>query len=95
MAITLDIPESIERILLEAAGPDLGWQATEALLIKLYSEGKISVGFLGEVLGFPTSIAALEWLNQRGVPLNYGARELREDLVALAPLRYTHGAGRL
>ena len=95
MAITLDIPESIERVLLEAAGPDLGRQAMEALLTQLYREGKISVGFLGEVLGFPTSIAALEWLNHRGVPLNYGVRELQEDLATLAPLRNKHGAGRI
>ncbi len=86
MQIDLDIPTKLENALREEWG-DLSLAAKEALAIESYRTGRISIGFLAEMLGMGV-IEADEWLAKRGVPLNCSQDDLeadRRDLSALFP----------
>ena len=79
MHVNIDIPGYAEEQLREALGPDLNGAATEALLINGYRTGRLSLGLLAAALRLPTSLAALQWLADRKVPLNYDLDELESD----------------
>ncbi|TWT41976.1 hypothetical protein RAS1_31020 [Phycisphaerae bacterium RAS1] len=86
MSIKVDIPARVESIL-RAEWGDLSQAAKEALAIESYRAGKISIGFLAEMLAMGV-IEADAWLARRGVPLNYSAEDLeadRRDLRELFP----------
>lgn len=82
--LKIDIPEKLETALTREWG-DLSVAAKEALAIESYRTGKISVGFLAEMLGMGV-IAAEDWLAKRGVPLNYTVADLEADRADLARL---------
>lgn len=79
-------PARAELILKRAFGPDLDRPALEALAIEGYRMAKLTAGEVAGVLGLGTSIAACEWLAQRGVPLNYALEDLEQDRHSLAEL---------
>lgn len=78
MAITINLPEAVEQGL-RREYLDLEQTAKEALIIEGYRAGRLGLGHVAEGLGLPTTIAALEWLNQRGVPLDYTVEDLESD----------------
>lgn len=82
MAINIDIPQPIEDVLRGEWG-DLDRAAKEALIIESYRQGKVSLGYVAEVLGFATSIEAQQWLAQRKVPVNYELSDLEADRETL------------
>lgn len=79
MQLTIDIPTAAEEPFRQAFGPDLSEAVKEALLIKGYQTGRISLGLVAEILELPTSLAARRWLAERNVPLNYGLDDLEAD----------------
>jgi predicted HTH domain antitoxin len=83
MTVTIEIPAASEAQFLKVFGPDLSRAATEALLINGYRTGRISLGFVAELLGLDTRLQAQQWLSERGVPLNYDLQELEADRETL------------
>jgi predicted HTH domain antitoxin len=51
--------------------------------IALYREGRISLGKAKELAGVESKWEMIQLLNQRGVDLNYTARDAKEDLETL------------
>ena len=83
MHVELNIPAEAEDQLRRTLGSDLSEIVTESLLINGYSTGRVSLGLLAAALRLPTSLAALQWLADRKVPLNYDVDELEADRAAL------------
>lgn len=84
MRIDIQIPKEVENALRQEWG-DLSAAAKEALAIESYRRGKISVGFLAEMLGVGV-IEAREWLAARGIRANYTPEDLDADVSDLAGL---------
>ncbi len=84
MAILIDIPKEVEDDL-RAEWGNLEQAAKEALLIESYRSGKISIGYLAQILGMGV-IEAENWLGQRGVTWNYSVEDLAADRKTLADL---------
>lgn len=82
MALSIDIPKRAEEVL-RSQWQDLEQAAKEALLIESYRTGKVSVGFLAEMLGMAV-VEAQAWLSRRGVPLNYSIDDLATDQQTLS-----------
>jgi len=80
MSITIDLPEEIKRHL-ESEWGDLPRRALEALVIEGYRSGSLSAGQVAEALGL--SLWGTETLlKQRGVELEYGTEDLKQDTQA-------------
>jgi len=79
MRVELNISKESEVGLREALGSDINEIVTEALLINGYRTGRLSLGLLASALGLPTSFAALQWLADRKIPINYDLDELEAD----------------
>jgi predicted HTH domain antitoxin len=79
MQVTIDIPEQFTQIF----GADLSTAAKEALLLDAYRAGKVSLGFVAELLGLGTRLEAQKWLADHRVPLNYDMAELEADRQTL------------
>ena len=79
MHVNIDISKTAEEQLTKVLGPDLELAVKEALLINSYRTGRISLGFLTEVLGLPTRFDGQQWLAERGVSLNYDLDDLEAD----------------
>ena len=86
MAISLNIPQDHERALREVWGGGIDRAAFEGLVIESYRLGKISLGYLAQLLGLETSIEASAWLAARRIPLNYSAEDLEADRRTLSRL---------
>lgn len=84
MHVRIDIPRQAEDVLRREWG-DLDRAAKEALLIESYRAGKISLGFLAEILGV-SRWEAEQWLGKHGVNWNYGLDDLESDRQTLADL---------
>ncbi|RJP37984.1 MAG: UPF0175 family protein [Phycisphaerales bacterium] len=82
----LTLPSTCEETLKRAFGADLDQAALEALAIEGYRTAKLTAGEVARILGLDTSIAAQEWLAQRGIPLNYALEDLEADRHTLARL---------
>lgn len=87
MSITLHLPEDTEHLLRSAWGDNFDRHTLEAVLIEAYRAGHVSIGKLSEVLNLGGVIQAEQWLGQRGVPMNYGIDEYRQDCQTLHRLR--------
>jgi len=83
MHLTLNIPKEAQESFLKAFGPDLSEAAKEALIINGYRTGRISLGFVAELLGLATRFEAQQWLTERNVPINYDLDELQADFQTL------------
>ena len=79
MHVNIDLSGSEEAQLRKALGVSLSDIVTESLLINSYRTGRVSLGLLAAALKLPTSLAALQWLADRKVPLNYDLDELEAD----------------
>ncbi|NLY01114.1 MAG: UPF0175 family protein [Rhodopirellula sp.] len=86
MSITLNLPASAEQAFRQAWGDEIDRKGLEALAIEGYREGKLSLGKLAELLGFPTTHDADRWLADRGVALNYSVEDFRADCRTLGCL---------
>lgn len=84
MRVDIDIPKEAEDTLRQEWG-NIDLAATEALLIESYRTGRISVGFLAELLG-KSRWDAEAWLGQHGVNWNYDLGDLQQDRATLAEL---------
>jgi predicted HTH domain antitoxin len=85
MTVTIELPETTERMLEQAFGTDLNRAALEALAIEGYRTAKLSVGEVGLILDMGT-IEAQAWLIKRGVPMNYSLDDLTADRKTLSGL---------
>jgi predicted HTH domain antitoxin len=85
MAITFDIPKSIEDDLVRQVG-DISQAAKEALVIESYRTGKLSIGQVASALGLETRFQAEEWLGRHGVSWNYTSSDLEADRETLSKL---------
>jgi predicted HTH domain antitoxin len=84
MHVRIDISQEAEDALRREWG-DLDQAAKDALLIESYRAGKISLGFLAELMGV-SRWEAEQWLGRRGVTWNYGLDDLESDRKTLAEL---------
>jgi predicted HTH domain antitoxin len=76
MAIQLDLPQEI----VEAVGSELEREVLEGLLLKLVSEGRMSLGRAGQLLGM-TRWEAIQWYTGHGLPYpNLNEGELKDEL---------------
>ncbi len=82
MSITIDLPPDLEASLRERYG-DPQRAARDALLVELYRTGSISIGRLATLLGLGT-IAAQDWLADRGIGPNYDYEDFLADRAAFA-----------
>ena len=82
MQVYINIPRDAEDVLRQEWG-DLDQAATQALLIESYRTGKISIGFLAEMLGV-SRWEAEQWLGRHGVTWNYGLDDLESDRQTMA-----------
>jgi len=87
MSLVLNLPISAESAFRDAWGDQIDRKGLEALAMEGYREGKLSLGKLAELLGFPTTQDADSWLAERGVALNYSANDFRDDCATLDRLR--------
>jgi predicted HTH domain antitoxin len=78
MTINVDFPQPFEDAL-RAEWGDLGGAVKEALIIESYRRGRISLGYVAELLELNTTIEAQAWLASRKVPLNYDLSDLQSD----------------
>lgn len=79
MHLTINLSPSAEARIRAALGPDLDGVARDALLIHAYRTGRISLGFLAEVLDLPIRLDAQRWLAEHNEPLNYDQEEWEAD----------------
>jgi predicted HTH domain antitoxin len=79
MHVNIDLSGSEEAQLRKALGVSLSEIVTDSLLINSYRTGRVSLGQLAAALKLPTSLAALQWLADRKIPLNYDLDELEAD----------------
>jgi predicted HTH domain antitoxin len=63
MAVRLDLPQDV----LDAAGPQLQQDVLEGVLLKLVSEGRMSLGRAGTLLGM-SRWEAVQWYTRHGLP---------------------------
>jgi predicted HTH domain antitoxin len=82
MAVTIDLPEEIER-LLETEWGDLPRRTLEALALEGYRSGALTLAQLRRMLGFETGVEADAFLKRHGVYLEYSAEELERDSETL------------
>jgi predicted HTH domain antitoxin len=76
MAIQLDLPQEI----VDAVGTELEREVLEGLLLKLVSEGRMSLGRAGQLLDM-TRWEAIGWYTGHGLPYpNLNEEELADEL---------------
>jgi predicted HTH domain antitoxin len=83
MSITIDLPPELEKQLRSSPGPTLEEQTREALAIKFYSESKLSIGQLAQLLGIGV-IEAEAWLSERRVPIPMTPSDLLQEVNSVA-----------
>ena len=76
MSIVVDLPQRV----LELLGPDHERQVLEGTLLKLVSEGRITLALAGELLGKSRS-AVIHWYTAHGLPYpNLDFQDLADEL---------------
>lgn len=81
-ALSVEIPHAAVRAL-DVRERDLAGFVRRTLAVALYREGRLSLGKARELAGLPDKWAMLELLSERGVAVDYGAEDAREDLETL------------
>ena len=84
MAITIELPQDIERDL-ESRWPDLSRKALEALVLEGYRHGALSRGQIARLLGLSV-YEADGFLKENGVYFLYNEDDLRHDMEAAEQL---------
>ncbi|HZP82389.1 MAG TPA: UPF0175 family protein [Chthonomonadaceae bacterium] len=86
MAITLELPQEIERQLQEAWNGDLPRRILEAVAVEGYRQGALSRGQVSELLGL-SFYDTEAFLKERGAFSPYSIAEVEKGRVALEGLR--------
>jgi predicted HTH domain antitoxin len=85
MAILINLSQEAEDALRAEWGDGIESAAKEALLIESYRTGRISLGYLAQLLGL-SRWEAESWLGSRGVNWNYDVEDLEADRRTLSRL---------
>ena len=85
MHVTLDIPDTLADQLL-ASGKDPARAALEALAIEGYRSRQLSESQIKRILGYGTRLQVHTLLSEHAVPLNYGVKELNQDIETIRRL---------
>jgi predicted HTH domain antitoxin len=85
MQVVLDIPDTIAAQL-TAAGKSPARAALEALAVEGYRTGQLFEYDLREMLGYEVPMQVHALLSEHGVPLNYSAADLQQDIDTLRNL---------
>lgn len=83
--ISFDIPEPLAGHLAQEWG-NLSAAAKDAFAVESYRSGKISLGYLAQLLGLSGVLEAGEWLAARHVDMNYSLADLEADRATLGTL---------
>lgn len=89
MTISFELPHEIEQSLRNEVG-DLGQAAKEALLVRLYREGRLTRQELARVLGL-SRLDVDAVLKRHGVFLEMTAEDVARESEGLRNLRDRHG----
>ncbi len=85
MNIQVQIPDEMARIFLadgELSPPDLPRAVLEALSLEGYRSRRLSESQVRRLLGLETRMQVHAFLKAHGVPLDYSAADLEQDLLA-------------
>jgi predicted HTH domain antitoxin len=85
MQLTFDLPDEIAAAL-NAQWPDVPRQALEAVAVEGYRTGALTEGQVRRFLRFATRFEVHALLKGHGVPLQYTAADLEDDLAAYGEL---------
>jgi hypothetical protein len=76
MSIVVDLPQRV----IELLEPDREREVLEGTLLKLVSEGRVTLALAGELLGKDRA-AAIQWYTGHGLPYpNLGREDLADEL---------------
>jgi predicted HTH domain antitoxin len=78
----VDLPGSV-LALIKVDKDQLGPFIKRSLAVELYREGRLSLGKAAELAGVRSKWEMLMLLNERGVPLDYTAKDAEKDLQTL------------
>jgi predicted HTH domain antitoxin len=78
----VDLPDSV-LALLKVDEDQLGPFIKRSLAVKLYREGRLSLGKAAELAGVKSKWEMLMLLSVRGAPLDYTADDAKKDLLTL------------
>ena len=82
MVATIDLPGSFMAAAKVKEG-ELGTFIRQSLAAELYREGKLSLGKAAEVAGVRNKWEMLLLLNEKGIPIDYTAKDAEKDLETL------------
>jgi predicted HTH domain antitoxin len=86
MAITLELPQEMERQLREEH-PDLDRHILEGYAVDAFRRGELGSAQVCEILGMRSRWEAIRFLGEQGVYPGYEAEDLEQDLRNLAELQ--------
>ena len=78
----IDLPGSVLD-LIRVDKDQLGPYIKRSLAVELFREGKLSLGKAAELAGMKNKWEMLALLSERGVPLDYTAKDAEKDLQTL------------
>jgi predicted HTH domain antitoxin len=79
MQVTVDLPDDISQALADKGG-DLERQALEAIAVDGYRTGALTESQVRRLLQFESRFDVHAFLKEHGVPLQYGASDLADDI---------------
>ena len=82
MVATIDLPGSFMTAARVKEG-EFGTFIRHSLAVELYKEGKLSLGKAAEVAGMRNKWEMLLLLNEKGIPIDYTAKDAEKDLDTL------------
>ena len=82
MVATIDLPGSFMTAA-RVKEDELGTFIKHSLAAELYREGKLSLGKAAEVAGVRNKWEMLLLLNEKGIPIDYTAKDAEKDLEML------------
>ncbi len=82
MVATINLPGSFMTAT-KVKEDELGTFIRQLLAVELYREGTLSLGKAAEVVGVRNKWEMLLLLNEKGIPIDYTAKDVRTDLETL------------
>lgn len=82
MVATINLPGSFMTAT-KVKEDELGTFIRQLLAVELYREGTLSLGKAAEVAGVRNKWAMMLLLNEKGIPIDYTAKDARIDLETL------------
>lgn len=89
MTVTINIPDELLSIL-PADSSKVARAGLELFILEAYRLGNISDSYASELLGLSSRFEFHTFLAERGLHVNYGVDELKEDMAALESLKELH-----